>query len=39
MHVRPDLEEDGDGNIIPHIDWDVQKGPELEGADDELVCE
>jgi hypothetical protein len=37
--VRLSLEEDGDGDNFPHIDWDVQEDPELRGADDETVRE
>jgi hypothetical protein len=35
--VRLNLSEDGDADIFPHIDWDVQEDPSLQDADDETV--
>ena len=28
--VRLNLEEDGEGDLFPHIDWDVQGNPDCE---------
>lgn len=30
--VQLSLEEDGNGDLFPHIDWDIQEDPELDGA-------
>jgi hypothetical protein len=35
--MRLNLSEDGDDDIFPHIDWDVQEDPSLQDADDETV--
>lgn len=37
--VRLNLEEQGDDDIFPHIDWDVQEDSELQDADEETVRE
>ena len=37
--VRLNLEEDGDADIFPHIDWDVQEDPSLQDATDSTVRE
>lgn len=35
--IRLNLEEQGDGDVYDHIDWDVQEDPALEDADEETV--
>ncbi|KAJ8109800.1 hypothetical protein OPT61_g7196 [Boeremia exigua] len=37
--VRLNLEEQGDGDVFPHIDWDIQEDPDLQDADEETVRE
>jgi hypothetical protein len=37
--IRLDLEEEGNGDLFSHIDWDVQEDSELDGAFDETVRE
>ena len=35
--VRIDLENDGDGDVFKHVDWDVQEDLALQDADEEVV--
>jgi hypothetical protein len=37
--IRLGLEEDGNGDLFSHIDWDVQEDSELDGALYETVRE
>jgi hypothetical protein len=37
--IRLELEEDGNGDLFSHIDWDVQEDPELDDALYETVRE
>jgi hypothetical protein len=32
--VRLNFEEQGNDDVFPHIDWDVQEDPELEDVDE-----
>lgn len=35
--TRLNLEERGDSDLFPHVDWDVQDDPALQDADDDEV--
>jgi hypothetical protein len=35
--IRLGLEEDGEGDLFQHVDWNVQEDPELQDADDDEV--
>jgi hypothetical protein len=37
--IRLDLEEEGNGDLFSHIDWDLQEDPELDSALYETVRE
>jgi hypothetical protein len=37
--IRLDLEEEGNGDLFSHIDWDLQEDPELDDALYETVRE